>query len=134
MRRSRWRVAHACSLRASSPSLPSCRQRPRVAGQVGQVKSAVPQKPDDRTIVHVLNRIGFGAAPGDIERVRALGLAAYIDQQLQPERIDDSELAARLAAFDTLSKSTEEMASSSISRRRWRGGRCSVSRRRSPRR
>ena len=82
----------------------------RVAGQAGQVKSAVPQKPDDRTIVHVLNRIGFGAAPGDIERVRALGLSAYIDQQLHPERIDDSELATRLAAFDTLSKSTEEMA------------------------
>ncbi len=80
------------------------------AGQAGQVKSAVPQKPDDRTIVHVLNRIGFGAAPGDIERVRALGLSAYIDQQLHPERIDDSELATRLAAFDTLSKSTEEMA------------------------
>ena len=80
------------------------------AGQAGQVKSAVPQKPDDRTIVHVLNRIGFGAAPGDIERVRALGLSAYIDQQLHPERIDDSDLATRLAAFDTLSKSTEEMA------------------------
>jgi uncharacterized protein (DUF1800 family) len=82
----------------------------RVAGPVAQVTSAVPQKPDDRTIVHVLNRIGFGTAAGDIERVRALGLAAYIDQQLHPERIDDSQLAARLAAFDTLSKSTEEMA------------------------
>jgi uncharacterized protein (DUF1800 family) len=82
----------------------------RVAGPVAQVTSAVPQKPDTRTIVHVLNRIGFGTAPGDIERVRALGLAAYIDQQLHPERIDDGELAARLAAFDTLSKSTEEMA------------------------
>jgi uncharacterized protein (DUF1800 family) len=81
-----------------------------VAGQAGQVKSAVPQKPDDRTIVHVLNRIGFGAAPGDIEGVRALGLSAYIDQQLHPERIVDSELTTRLAAFDTLSKSTEEMA------------------------
>jgi uncharacterized protein (DUF1800 family) len=80
------------------------------AGQAGQVKSAVPQKADDRSIVHVLNRIGFGAAPGHIERVRALGLSAYIDQQLHPERIDDSELATRLAAFDTLSKSTEEMA------------------------
>ncbi len=83
----------------------------RVAGQAGHVKSAVPRNPDDRTIVHVLNRIGFGAAPGDIARVRALGLSAYIDQQLHPERIDDSELATRLAAFDTLSKSTEEMAS-----------------------
>ena len=81
-----------------------------VGGQAAQVKSAIPQKPDDRAIVHVLNRLGFGAAPGDVDRVRASGLAAYIDQQLQPERIDDAAMAARLAAFDTLSKSTQEMA------------------------
>ena len=81
-----------------------------VAGQAGQSRSAVPQKPDDRAIVHVLNRIGFGPAPGDLERVRTIGLSTYIDQQLQPERLDDSRLAARLAAFETLSKSTQEMA------------------------
>ena len=75
-----------------------------------QNRSAVPQKPDERTIVHVLNRLGFGAAPGDVERVRALGLAQYIDQQLQPTRIEDAATVARLAAFETLSKSTAEMA------------------------
>ena len=84
-----------------------------VAGSAGlaeQGKSAIPQKPDDRAIVHVLNRLGFGAAPGDVERVRATGLATYIDRQLQPERIDDREMATRLAAFETLSKTTQEMA------------------------
>jgi hypothetical protein len=45
-----------------------------IAGQAGQIKSAVPAKPDDRAVVHVLNRLGFGAAPGDIERVRTIGL------------------------------------------------------------
>ena len=34
--------------------------------------SAVPARPDDKTIVHVLNRIGFGPAPGDVARVRAM--------------------------------------------------------------
>ena len=81
-----------------------------VAGQAGQSRSAVPQKPDDRAIVHVLNRIGFEPAPNNLERVRTIGLSAYIDQQLQPERLDDSRMAARLAAFETLSKSTQEMA------------------------
>ncbi len=83
---------------------------PGLVGQAEQTRSAVPQKPDDRAIVHVLNRIGFGPAPGDLQRVRTIGLSAYIDQQLQPERLDDSRMAARLAAFATLSKSTEEMA------------------------
>src|SRR5262245_45461777 len=72
-------------------------------------KSAVPSKPDDRTVLHVLNRVGFGARPGDIERVQKTGLAAYIDQQLNPDRIPDTALEARLASFTTLTMSTREL-------------------------
>jgi uncharacterized protein (DUF1800 family) len=72
--------------------------------------SAVPRNPDDRAIVHVLNRAGFGARPGDIERVRGIGLKAYIDQQLYPERMSDSALAARLVALETLNKSSRQLA------------------------
>ena len=72
--------------------------------------SAVPDSPDDRTIVHVLNRLGFGPAPGDIARVRDIGLATYIDQQLHPTRIADAGIDARLAGFPTLQKSTQELA------------------------
>ena len=61
-----------------------------VALTAGSPGSAVPAKPDDKTILHVLNRIGFGARPGDVERVRQIGLAAYIEQQLHPERIADA--------------------------------------------
>ncbi len=80
------------------------------AGQAERSKNGVPANPNDRTIVHALNRLGFGAAPGDIERVRSLGLATYIDQQLHPERLPDAAIAERLAMFDTLNKSTRDMA------------------------
>jgi hypothetical protein len=73
-------------------------------------KSAVPAKPDDKTILHVLNRIGFGARPGDLDRVREIGLAAYIEQQLHPDRIADTQLAARLASYETLTKSSRDIA------------------------
>jgi uncharacterized protein (DUF1800 family) len=73
--------------------------------------SAVPKNPDDRTILHVLNRIGFGARPGDVERVRDMGLAAYIDRQLHPDRIADGEMAARLSNLETVNKSTRQLAS-----------------------
>ena len=73
-------------------------------------RSAVPANPDDKTVVHVLNRIGFGPAPGDVERVRRVGLARYIDQQLDPRAIPDSDLAARLAPLTTLKLSTSEIA------------------------
>jgi uncharacterized protein (DUF1800 family) len=72
--------------------------------------SAVPAKPDDRTIVHVLNRLTFGPATGDIDRVRSMGLQAFIDRQLRPEQIDNQQLLDRLAEFDMLSQSTQQLA------------------------
>ena len=72
--------------------------------------SAVPATPDDKTIVHVLNRAGFGPAPGDVERVRQIGLAAYIEQQLHSSRIADDKMAPRLAGFETLTMSSRELA------------------------
>ena len=33
-------------------------------------------------ILHALNRLGYGPRPGDVERVRRMGLAAYIERQL----------------------------------------------------
>jgi uncharacterized protein (DUF1800 family) len=53
-------------------------------------------------IVHLLNRAAYGPRPGDVERVRKLGLTGYIEQQLYPEVLDDSALEPRLALLDTL--------------------------------
>jgi len=64
---------------------------------------------DDKKIVHALNRFTFGARPGDVERVRALGLDQWFDQQLHPEKINDSAVQARLAPLRTLNMSTREM-------------------------
>ena len=58
---------------------------------------------------HLLNRVTFGARPGDVERVRAMGAKAFLDEQLHPERLNDSDLAARLKALPTLSMSTSEL-------------------------
>ena len=45
---------------------------------------------DDRQIVHALSRLTYGPRPGDVERVRAAGLPAWIERQLRPETVDDS--------------------------------------------
>src|SRR5579871_934003 len=37
--------------------------------------------------IHALNRLAFGPRPGDFEHVRAIGVEAYIDEQLHPESI-----------------------------------------------
>ena len=72
--------------------------------------SAGPARADDRTIVHALNRIGFGPVPGDVDRIRRTGLAQYLDAQLEPQNISDSGVAARLATFHTLQLSTRDLA------------------------
>ena len=58
-------------------------------------------------VVHVLNRLGYGPRPGDVDRVLATGLDRYIEQQLHHERIDDRALERSLKGFEilTLSKS-----------------------------
>jgi uncharacterized protein (DUF1800 family) len=64
---------------------------------------------EDQRILHVLNRLGFGARPGDMERVKAMGIDNYIAQQLWPEKIDDSASEAKLQNLETLRMSTAEL-------------------------
>src|SRR5579871_5365708 len=57
---------------------------------------------EDEAIMHALNRLGYGPRPGDVERIRAMGLEKWIDQQLDPDAIDDSAFEARLQKYPTL--------------------------------
>jgi uncharacterized protein (DUF1800 family) len=79
-------------------------------GLTAQRSSAVPADADAPTVLHVLNRAGFGPTPGEVERVQQLGLATYIEQQLHPERLPDKAVDARLADFSTLSMSSRQLA------------------------
>jgi uncharacterized protein (DUF1800 family) len=65
---------------------------------------------DDQAIAHVLNRVGFGPRPGDVERVRAIGIQRYIDEQLRPDRIPDNGMGARLAGLETVRMSSRQIA------------------------
>src|SRR5450432_9624 len=70
---------------------------------------AAGQIPEDKQIVHALNRFTFGVRPGDVERVKAMGLGKWFDEQLHPDKINDSPLEARISPFRTLKMSTREM-------------------------
>ena len=65
---------------------------------------------EDQAILHALNRLAYGPRPGDIERVREMGLEKWINQQLNPDKIDDSALDQRLEQkYATLSMSPKEL-------------------------
>ncbi|HKW62615.1 MAG TPA: DUF1800 domain-containing protein [Candidatus Acidoferrum sp.] len=63
----------------------------------------------DEAILHALNRLAYGPRPGDIERVKQMGLAKWIDQQLNPNSIDDKAVEARLQEYPTLRMSTAKL-------------------------
>jgi hypothetical protein len=57
---------------------------------------------DCQRALHVLNRLGFGPAPGDVDRVLEVGMRNYIEVQLHPESLADPVVAARLDTLPTL--------------------------------
>jgi uncharacterized protein (DUF1800 family) len=60
-------------------------------------------------IHHALNRLAYGPRPGDAERIKQMGLAKWIDQQLNPNSIDDKTVEARLGNYPTLKMSSAKL-------------------------
>ena len=60
-------------------------------------------------VLQTLNRFTFGPRPGDVARVDRVGLNAWFEQQLHPERIDDARLTMRLAEFPAMQLSQSEL-------------------------
>jgi uncharacterized protein (DUF1800 family) len=54
---------------------------------------------------HVLNRTGYGLDAWSLSRIEAIGLTAYVEEQLEPESIDDTALQPLLAQFPSLEMS-----------------------------
>jgi uncharacterized protein (DUF1800 family) len=52
--------------------------------------------------VHLVNRLTYGARPVDLERVRTLGEAGYLEWQLAPESIPDADVDAFLGRHPVL--------------------------------
>jgi uncharacterized protein (DUF1800 family) len=64
---------------------------------------------EDQQILHALNRLGYGPRPGDVERVRPMGVAAYIERQLHPHDIADPAMDGALAGYRVLGRSAAEL-------------------------
>jgi uncharacterized protein (DUF1800 family) len=100
-------IATACASSPSSPprsATPSPERRP----EPGLRLPASALGPDQR-ILHVLNRLGYGPRPGDVDRVRRMGVGAYIERQLDPRGAPDPGLAQVLTAYPVLALGTAEL-------------------------
>ena len=63
----------------------------------------------DQQVQHALDRLAFGARPGDVATVRAMGVDRWIGLQLAPDRIDDRAVDALVASNETYGRSTRDI-------------------------
>ena len=67
---------------------------------------------------HLLSRTTFGTRSRDRERVQRVGAAAFLEDQLHPERIDDSALEERLARFEVLRQDSGALVQKLVAQRK----------------
>jgi uncharacterized protein (DUF1800 family) len=103
MKSARW--LSAFGLAASVAAAVSCAATPAPSPASEPPGSAATRE----EALHVLNRLGFGPRPGDVERVAAMGVSRYVEQQLHPERIADGAVEEKLRQLPTLSMSSAEL-------------------------
>ncbi len=70
---------------------------------------AVQPLTEEERATHALNRLTFGPRPGDLERVKAIGVKKWVEMQLNPEQMDDSLLEARLQSFPAMRLSQQDL-------------------------
>jgi uncharacterized protein (DUF1800 family) len=71
--------------------------------------SDVRELPADQQIIQALNRLTFGAKPGDVQKVRAVGLDKWIEQQLHPEKINDDAMNAFVSRYAALNQNQNDL-------------------------
>jgi uncharacterized protein (DUF1800 family) len=78
---------------------------PRAAAQ----GAARPDAARRDSALHLLNRAAWGPRPGDVDRVLAMGMDAWISAQLEPERLADGHTEAFVRRYAVLRQSTPEL-------------------------
>lgn len=66
------------------------------AASAGPKAAGLPDLPPIEVIA--MTRMAYGARPGDFDRVRTMGLTAYVDEQLTPNDNDDADFTTRVQA------------------------------------
>src|SRR6267143_1940925 len=88
------------ALTTAAPYLSAAKDKRTKSAESSKATKGLPIQDlaEDEAILQALNRLGFGPRPGDVGRVKEMGLQKWIDQQLRPEsRKSCKRIAARTA-------------------------------------
>ncbi|HUK54837.1 MAG TPA: DUF1800 domain-containing protein [Candidatus Binatia bacterium] len=90
-------------------SSPSAQQKKIELPKAFRGRLPITELNEDEATLHALNRLAYGPRPGDVERVKQMGLERWIDLQLHPERIDDGAVEERLRQYPAIGMSTAQL-------------------------
>jgi len=100
-----WLPAAALLACASGSTAATAQLPASLAGGNAAPREQLPEQ----QVLQVLNRLGYGPRPGDVARVRAMGVDRWIAQQLAPDRIDDHVADSALAQYHLLDTPTGDI-------------------------
>ena len=63
----------------------------------------------EQKVIHFLNRTSFGPSREEVQRVTRNGVRAYLDEQLNPERIPDDLAEEKVAGLKTMRLNSREL-------------------------
>jgi uncharacterized protein (DUF1800 family) len=103
----------ASGLFAAGMALAACQPSADVVEQTFPTLASVPDsdsppQTDEALLLHTLKRISFGVTPAMLTRAREIGLDAYIEEQLSPEKLDNTEVERLVSNFETLNMTPQE--------------------------
>ncbi len=67
--------------------LPAATKKPDVAAADQPFRTALTK---EQRLTHAVERLSFGARPGDVDQIRQMGVDRWIDDQLHPERVAEN--------------------------------------------
>ena len=106
----RFELTFLALLAACAAGSPRAAAPERRATPLRVVASTEPREQTaDQQVQQVLNRLAFGPRPGDVSKVREMGVDQWIALQLAPDRIADGAADRVLASYETLGKPTSEL-------------------------
>jgi uncharacterized protein (DUF1800 family) len=107
------RVFQGCLLFLTLAALPLASQSTTASssqpGRGQRPSTSTKALDEEERILHALNRFSFGPRPGDLERVRAMGLDRWFELQLHPATMDFTELDRHLDEFPAMRLSTPQL-------------------------
>ena len=82
---------------------------PTGSSPASQTQNPTAKLQGDEKLLQVLNRFTYGPRPGDLEKIRAMGVQEWFNQQLAPKKIDDGLLDRKLAAYPAMQMPLKEL-------------------------